>query len=132
MYYTNLPYINEKDWFGRNTIRRLSKPVRINIRSLNKLPTPADLFIRNGSCVKYESGYWAPIKKSKFDSAQEVGKFLHMDGRNGLRYVAKRYYGWFVWECKWVATKVEAEKLAKLHGFNHAYRCSDGEGMLFN
>lgn len=132
MFYTNIPYINEKDWFGKNPIRHLLKPVRINVRSLKKLPNPADLFIRNGSCVKYKSGYWAPVKESKFDSAQEVSKFLHTDGRKGLYYVAKRYDHWKVFECKRVATKTEVENLAKLNGFSHAYRCSDGEGMMFN
>lgn len=129
MIYTTIPYINDKDYFGRNPIRHGYH--RINIRTLKKVPTWCNLLVRNGCCVQYKGGYCVPVKETKFNSVQEVGKFLHTAGRKGLYYILRLDDHWKVFECKRVASKSQAKALADLHLFGHAYRGSDNELILF-
>ena len=130
MMYTNIPYLNEKDVLAKNPIRRLSKPVRINVRSLKKVPRFCNLIVRNGCPVRYKSGYLAPLNEHRFYSAQEVSDFLHGDGRKGLFRITRYTEWWSVTECIQMTSKKQALERASYSWFGFVFSWKRNDDVL--
>ena len=121
MQYTTCPHTHDKDYRFSKPVRRLLKPVRINIRTLKKIPMWCDLVVRNGCPVRYKGGYLTPIHKHRFTSVQEVSEFLHTTGRKGLFQITRFSDWWDITECVQMPTKKRALERAAKSLFGYAY-----------
>lgn len=121
MQYTTCPHAHDKDYRFSKPVRRLLKPVRINIRTLKKIPMWCDLVVRNGCPVRYKGGYLTPIHKHRFTSIQEVNDFLHTTGRKGLLRITRFSDWWDITECVQMPTKKQALERAAKSLFGYAY-----------
>ena len=121
MTYITSPFQNAMDYLLSKRIRRLAKPIRINIRTLKNIPVWCHLVVRNGCPVRYKGGYLTPICKHRFTTIQEANDFLHTTGRKGLYQVTRYSDWWDIIECVQMPTKKQALERAAQSLFGWAY-----------
>jgi hypothetical protein len=132
MEYITAPYADKKDYLRSRRIRRLSKRVRINIRTLDNIPVWCNLVVRNGCTARYKGGYLTPIQRHRFTSIQEVNDFLHTDGRKGLYQITRFSDWWTVTECVQMPTKKQALERAAKSLFGWAYGWREDKDIYYS
>ena len=132
MTYITSPYQNAMDYLLSKRIRRLAKPIRINIRTLKNIPVWCHLVVRNGCPIQYKGGYLTPIRKHRFTTIQEANDFLHTTGRKGLYQVTRYSDWWDIIECVQMPTKKQALERAAQSPFGWAYGWREDKDIFYS
>ena len=132
MNYITSPYTDSQDYLRSKQVRRLSKPIRINIRTLRHIPVWCNLVVRNGCPIRYKGGYLTPIRRHRFTSVQEANNFLHTDGRKGLFQITRYSDWWAVTECVQMPTKKQALERAAQSLFGWAYGWREDKDIYYS
>lgn len=131
MFYTKSPYTANQGYLFSHQLPRLSKPVRINIRTLKNIPMWCTLVVRNGCPVRYRGGYLTPIRKHRFTSIQEANGFLHTEGRKGLFQVTRFSDWWEITECVQMYSKKQAFEKAAENWFGYIFSWKKNNDIFF-
>lgn len=104
---------------------------KINARTINnmKVKQTERLLVRNGTLVKYESGYVVESESEELFSsyfAEEISRYLRTECKTGLYAVTLKYGAfWCVRKMIHTATKKEAWEVCSFA--NWFYDCKTGE-----